>query len=46
MKSMKKRILAIGTASILIFSGVVPIKTVKAAEDINQHIRNFIWKYK
>lgn len=36
MKSMKKRILAIGTASMLIFSGVVPIKTVKAADDINQ----------
>lgn len=32
---MKKRILAIGTVSMLIFSGVVPIRTVKAADDIN-----------
>ena len=36
MKSMKKRAIAIGTASVLIFSGAVPIKTVKATEEINQ----------
>ena len=36
MKCMKTRAIAIGIASVLIFSGAVPIKTVKAAEDINQ----------
>lgn len=33
---MKKHIIAIGTASVLMFSSIVPVKTVKAVEDINQ----------